>query len=170
MKLWTFLISMMPVGELRFSIPFGIISGLHWCDAFIFSLLGNSFIALILVYIFKYFSLDVIINLFAKIPIVGFIFKKWHDKAISKSKRFKDWTYIGLAMFVSIPLPITGAWTAVLISALLKLKPFKSFIFITIGLIVSGSIITFICYNFSNLMNYIFINDQQIKDFINTIS
>ena len=46
MELWTFLISMMPVGELRFSIPFGMISGLHWFDAFIFSLLGNSLITL----------------------------------------------------------------------------------------------------------------------------
>ena len=170
MELWTFLISMMPVGELRFSIPFGMISGLHWFDAFSFSLIGNSLITLILVYLFKYFSLDIIVDFFSKIPIIGLIFKKWYDKALNKSVKFKNWTYLGLALFVSIPLPITGAWTAVLISSLLKLKPLKSYIFITFGLIISGSIITFICYNFSNFLNYIFINDQQIKDFIKTIS
>ena len=170
MQLWTFLISMMPVGELRFSIPFGIISGLHWFDAFILSLIGNSLIALILVYIFDFFSLNTIVDLFKKVPLFGLIFKKWYDKALLKSLKFKDWTYIGLAMFVSIPLPITGAWTAVLISSLLKLKPFKSFLFITIGLFVSGGIITFICYNFSNLMSYIFINDDKIEQFIKSIS
>ena len=109
MELWTFLISMMPVGELRFSIPFGMISGLHWFDAFSFSLIGNSLITLILVYLFKYFSLDAIVNLFSKIPIIGLIFKKWYDKALNKSIKFKNLTYLGLALFVSIPLPITGA-------------------------------------------------------------
>ena len=46
MELWTFLISMMPVGELRFSIPFGYFVGLHWYESFIYSLLGNALITL----------------------------------------------------------------------------------------------------------------------------
>ena len=48
MRLWTFIVSMMPVGELRFSIPFGLFSGLYWFEAFTYSLIGNSLISLIL--------------------------------------------------------------------------------------------------------------------------
>ncbi len=170
MQFWTFLISMMPVGELRFSIPFGIIAGLHWFEAFIFSLVGNSLITLILVYVIHYFTIDKISRAFSKIPIVGVIFKKWHEKAVKKSKKFINWTYTGLALFVSIPLPITGAWTAVLIATLLNLKPFKTFVFISVGLFVSGSIITLICHSFGNLTEYIFIDKKQIENFIKFIS
>ena len=170
MQFWTFLISMMPVGELRFSIPFGIFAGLHWAEAFIYSFLGNSLIALIIIYLIDYYKMDRITALINKVPIIGLIFSKWQNRAIKKSQKFNNWTYTGLALFVSIPLPITGAWTAVLISSLLYLKPFKSFLFISLGLIVSGSIITVICYNFSNLMEYIFINKEQITLFIKSIS
>ena len=170
MQLWTFIISMMPVGELRFSIPFGIFVGLHWFEAFFYSLIGNSLITLFLVYLIHYYNIDNIAKFFSKIPIVGIIFKKWREGAIKKSQKFSNRTYTALALFVSIPLPITGAWTAVLIASLLNLKPLKSFLFISIGLIVSGSIITLICQNFSNLMEYIFINKEQIETFIDSIS
>ena len=49
--LWTFIISMLPVGELRFSIPFGVFSGLNWFDAFLYSVFGNSLITIILIFI-----------------------------------------------------------------------------------------------------------------------
>ena len=170
MQFWTFLISMMPVGELRFSIPFGIFSGLHWAEAFIYSFIGNSLITIIIIYLIDYYKMDRITNIIIKIPFVGIIFKKWQNRAIKKSQKFNNLTYTGLALFVSIPLPITGAWTAVMISSLLHLKPFKSFIFISLGFIVSGTIITVICSNFSNLMEYIFINKEQITLFIKSIS
>jgi len=170
MRFWTFLISMMPVGELRFSIPFGIFSGLHWAEAFICSFIGNSLITLVIIYLIDYYKMDNITNMIGRIPLVGLIFKKWQNRAIKKSQKFNNWTYSGLALFVSIPLPITGAWTAVLISSLLHLKPFRSFLFISLGLIVSGTIITIICQNFTNLMEYIFINKEEIIIFIDSIS
>ena len=57
-------------------------------------------------------------------------------------------------LFVGIPLPITGAWTAVLISVFLKLKPFKSYIFISYGLIVSGLIVTYFTIFLPNIFVY----------------
>jgi len=170
MGFWTFLISMMPVGELRFSIPFGIFSGLHWSEAFIYSFIGNSLITLVIIYLIDYYKMDNITNIIARIPLIGVIFKKWQNRAIKKSQKFNNWTYTGLALFVSIPLPITGAWTAVMISTLLHLKPFRSFLFISLGLIVSGTIITVICHNFTNLMEYIFINKEEITIFIDSVS
>jgi len=170
MGFWTFLISMMPVGELRFSIPFGIFAGLHWAEAFIYSFIGNALITFILLFLISYYRIENIQKLLNKIPYIGVIFRKWHNSALKKSLRFNKWTYTNLALFVSIPLPVTGAWTAVLISSLLTLKPIKAFIYISIGLIVSGSIITLISYNFIYLMEYIFINKEDVENFINSIS
>ena len=74
MQLWTFIISMMPVGELRFSIPFGIFVGLHWFEAFCYSLIGNSLITLFLVYAIHYYNIENITKFFTKIPVVGMIY------------------------------------------------------------------------------------------------
>ncbi len=170
MRFWTFIISMMPVGELRFSIPFGIFSGLHWFEAFAFSFIGNSLITFILIFFIYYYKLENIQIFLNKIPLVGSFFKKWQNSALKKSLRFNKWIYANLALFVSIPLPITGAWTAVIISSLLSLKPFKSFLYISIGLVVSGTIITLISQNFLYLMDYFFINKEDIKYFIKSLS
>ena len=170
MQLWTFIISMMPVGELRFSIPFGIISGLHWSEAFIYSFIGNSLIALILISLIFYLRIENIQNFLNNIPVVGVVFKKWHKKSIKKSQTIQKWGYFGLTLFVGLPLPITGAWTAVMIVSLLNLKPFKSFLYISLGLIISGTIVTIITQNFSNFVEYLFINKEDIRNFINSIS
>jgi len=170
MQFWTFLISMMPVGELRFSIPFGIFAGLHWAEAFIYSFIGNSLIAFILLFLINYYKMENIQKFLNRLPYIGVIFRKWHKSALKKSLRFNKWTYTNLALFVSIPLPITGAWTAVVISSLLSLKPIKAFFYISIGLIVSGSIITLISHNFVYLMEYIFMDLNKIEEIRNFIN
>tara|TARA_B100000029_G_scaffold436516_1_gene451164 strand:+ start:188 stop:700 length:513 start_codon:yes stop_codon:yes gene_type:complete len=170
MQLWTFIISMMPVGELRFSIPFGIIAGLHWFEAFIYSFLGNSLIALILIALIYYIKIDNIQKLLNKIPVIGSIFERWQNRSVKRSHQISKWGYLGLTLFVGIPLPVTGAWTAVLIVSLLNLKPVKSFLYISLGLIISGTIVTIISQNFSNFMEYLFINKEDIRNFINSIS
>ena len=170
MRLWTFIVSMMPVGELRFSIPFGLFSGLYWFEAFTYSLIGNSLISLILFFLIYYYKIERIQIFFNKIPIVGSIFRKWQNSSIKKSQKINKWSYVGLALFVSIPLPVTGAWTAVMIATFLELKPIKSFLYISLGLVISGTIVTIICLNFSNLMEYFFINKQDIMNFINSMS
>jgi len=52
--------------------------------------------------------------------------------------------YWGLMLFVGIPLPITGAWTGTIGAWLLKMKKGKSILFIFLGLLISGIIVTVI--------------------------
>jgi len=152
---YTIFMSMFPVGELRTSIPIAIhILDLDWGYAFFYSLIGNSLITLLLVYLIDFLKIERIKDFFAKIPIVGFVFVKWKNSSSRKSKKIEKWGYLGLMLFVSIPLPITGAWTAVLIAAILEFKPLKSFISITFGLMVSGSIITYLSVNFPTFLGY----------------
>ena len=147
--------SMFPVGELRTSIPIAIhMLDLDWGAAFFYSLIGNSLITLLLVYLINFLKVERIKDFFAKIPIVGTVFIKWENSSVRKSKKIEKWGYLGLMLFVSIPLPITGAWTAVLIAAILDFKPLKTFISITFGLIISGSIITYLSVYIPNLVGY----------------
>ena len=82
--LWTFIISMFPIGELRFSIPFGVLSVLNWFDAFLYSVFGNSLITVILLFIINYYKIKRLKNLFSKIPVVGVLFNKWENSSIKK--------------------------------------------------------------------------------------
>jgi uncharacterized membrane protein len=152
---YTIFMSMFPVGELRTSIPIAIhMLDLDWRDAFFYSLIGNSLITLLLVYLIDFLKIERIKYFFTKIPMVGTIFLKWENSSVRKSKKIERWGYLGLMLFVSIPLPITGAWTAVLIAAILEFKPLKSFISITFGLMISGSIITYISVYFPTFLGY----------------
>ena len=152
---YTIFMSMFPVGELRTSIPIAIhMLDLYWGYAFFYSLIGNSLVTLLLVYLIDFLKIERIKDFFAKIPIVGTIFVKWENSSVRKSKKIERWGYLGLMLFVSIPLPITGAWTAVLIAAILEFKPLKSFISITFGLMISGSIITYISVYFPTFLGY----------------
>ena len=154
-KIDTILMAMFPIGELRTSIPLAMhLLKLNWIDAFIYSLFGNSLVTLILVYLIDFLKVDRIKYFFTKIPIVGTIFIKWENSSVRKSRKIEKWGYLGLMLFVSIPLPITGAWTAVFIGSILDFKPFKSFIFITLGLLISGSIITYLSVYLPNLVGH----------------
>ena len=150
-----FLMSMLPIGELRFSIPMGIHQfEIEWYNAWLFSVLGNSFVTLILIFFISYYGIEKIKYFINKIIFIGFIFKKWENSSIKKSKKIQKWGYVGLISFVGLPLPVTGAWTAVLIAFFLDLKPFKSFISILLGLMISGTIVTLISVYLPQFFGY----------------
>ena len=72
---YTIFMSMFPVGELRTSIPIAIhMLDLDWRDAFFYSLIGNSLITLLLVYLIDFLKIERIKYFFTKIPMVGTIF------------------------------------------------------------------------------------------------
>jgi uncharacterized membrane protein len=167
-KITTFIMAMLPVGELRVSIPFALFRlDLNWPDALFYSFLGNATISFLLLYAIRYYKIVKIKNYFSNITIVkmlskkGFnpfyLFNKWEKRSIKKSKSIKKWGYVGLICFVGLPLPVTGAWTAVLISTLLRLNTTKAFLSIVIGLSISGSIVTLLSIYSPQLLEYIFI-------------
>lgn len=167
-KITTFFMAMLPVGELRASIPFALFSlDLHWSEALLFSFLGNATISFLLLYLIRYNKIVKIKNYISNITIIkilsrkGFnpfyIFYKWEERSLKKSKSIHKWGYIGLIFFVGLPLPVTGAWTAILISTILKLNTIKSFLSIVIGLSISGSIVTLLSIYSPHFLEYMFI-------------
>ena len=72
--------------------------------------------------------------------------EKLEKKSMAKSDQIQKYEFWGLALFVGVPLPGTGAWTGALIASLLGIKTKKASLAILLGLIMATIIMTFISY------------------------
>ena len=135
-----FIVSLLPILELRGGIIAGFLLGLDLVPSFLIAFIGNiipiPFILLFIKFIFKVLK---------KTRMKGII-EKLENKAISKSDKIQKYAYWGLLLFVGIPLPGTGAWTGSLIAALLNMDIKKSFFIIVLGVIMAGIIISVFSY------------------------
>ena len=135
-----FIVSLLPILELRGGILVGFLLGMDLLPSFIIAFIGNiipvPFILMFIKFIFKKLK---------KTRMKGFI-EKIENKAMSKSDQIQKYAYLGLLLFVGIPLPGTGAWTGSLIAALLEMDNKKSFGIIVLGVIMAGIIISILSY------------------------
>ncbi|WP_157042330.1 small multi-drug export protein [Leptotrichia sp. oral taxon 212] len=132
-----FFISLLPVIELRGSIPIGYYQGLPWYTNMITSIIGNilpvPFILLFVVKVFEFMK---------KRNIMVNVIEKIEKRAMSRSESIANKEFLGLMLFVAIPFPGTGAWTGALIAALLQFDRKKSFVYIFIGVLIAASLVT----------------------------
>ena len=130
-------ISMIPIIELRGSIPVGFVMGLPWYASLVCSIIGNMLpVPVILLFVVKVFEFMKKHNILTKFV------NKMEQKAMNRSEKVSKGEFWGLMLFVAIPLPGTGAWTGALIAALLKMNRRDSFLSILLGVTVAGTIIT----------------------------
>ena len=105
--IFTMLVSMVPIIELRGGLPFGVALGLPYHLAFPAAVLGNLIPApFIIVYIRRIFEL-----MRKYLPRLNGLVDQLEEKAHLKGQKVQKYQYIGLWLFVAIPLPGTGAWT-----------------------------------------------------------
>ena len=141
-----FLISMLPVVELRGAIPVGAAIGLPWYLNMIVSIVGNLLpVPFILLFSVKAFEFMKKHNI-----LVKFI-EKIENRAKKRSEGLATGEFIGLMLFVAIPFPGTGAWTGALIAALLQFERKRSFIYITLGVLTAAAIMTAASYGVISL-------------------
>ena len=134
--IFTMLVSMVPIIELRGGIPFGVALGLPYHLAFPFAVIGNVLPApFIIVYIRKIFML-----MRRYMPRLNGMVDKLEEKAHLKGQEVSKYKYIGLWIFVAIPLPGTGAWTGSLAAAFLNMRLRKAFPAVLMGVITAGCI------------------------------
>lgn len=79
----------------------------------------------------------------------------WLNKKVEKNKSsIEKYGYLGLTLFVGVPLPGTGAWTGCLIASVLEMDKKKSFLSIMLGIIMASIIMMILSYGIlSNLIN-----------------
>ena len=139
---FTMLVSMIPVVELRGGIPFGVALGLNPWVSLTACIVGNMIpIPFIVVYIRRIF-----LWMRRRFPRLGHMVDKLEEKAHLKGKKVTKYRYLGLYIFVAIPLPGTGAWTGALVAAFLNMPLRKALVSIFFGVITAGVIVTALTY------------------------
>lgn len=143
----TLLVSMIPVVELRGGIPFGVAAGLPVGAAYLAAVIGNLIpVPFIVVYIRRIFMF-----MRQHMPRLNSVVDKMEQKAHLKSAAVLKYQYLGLAIFVAIPLPGTGAWTGALVAAFLDMRLKKAMPSIAGGVLSAGLIISILSYGVKSL-------------------
>lgn len=136
-----FIISMLPILELRGGLLAASILNLNFMPAYIISILGNCLpIPFVLLF------LDKIFNWLKNFKTTKKIVVKIENKILSKKAQIEKYGYWGLLLFVGIPLPGTGAWTGAGLAVLLRLDRKKSSLVIFLGVILASIIMSIISY------------------------
>ena len=149
-KFGVFFCSMLPVIELRGSIPLGAALGLPWYTNYVISVVGNLVpVPFILLLINKIIDLMKKTKAFSR-------FALWLERKAEKNKtRLENGIFIGLMLFVAIPIPGTGAWTGALLASLAGVKFKKSMLAITTGVLIAGVIMTLASYAIVGFLSFL---------------
>jgi len=137
----TFLLSMLPLAELRVAIPLAMANfDLATWQIFIVAVVG-SFIPAVLILYF----LEPISQWLSQWKVWDKFFKwLFYNTRKRFDQKYALWGRLALMMFVAIPLPGTGVWTGSLAAWLFNLGKKQSLIYIALGAILSGGIVTLI--------------------------
>lgn len=135
-----FVISMVPVVELRGAIPVGIVENdLPWVWVLLVAVVGN-----LVPVPFILFGMDWVVRVFGRIAILG----RFFDWVLTRSRRkggiVERYGLIGLMFFVAIPAPGTGAWTGSIVAVLLGIPFRQAAPVIVAGVVAAGIVVTLI--------------------------
>lgn len=137
-RMKVFLIAMIPIFELRGSIPIGVYHyKLPIWETYLVSIVGNM---VPIFFILLFF--DLVTKLFYRVPILKKLLEKIFERTRKKSEVIRKYEELGLILFVAIPLPVTGAWTGSLAAYLFGLKFWKSILFIFIGVNIAAVVVS----------------------------
>ena len=136
-----FIISMIPILELRGGLLAASLLKISAAKALPICIVGNiipiPFILLFIRQIFKWMK---------KTKLFRGLIIKMENRAMGKSDQIKRYEFLGLLLFVGIPLHGTGAWTGALIASLLEVDIKKSSIAILCGLFMASAIMYIVSY------------------------
>lgn len=138
--LYTILIAMSPIAELRAAIPLGIIEfGQPWYLAFILSLLGNMIPVFFLLWLLPRLS-----TLLTSFPNPAGRLLNWRAERLrtTQGNRFQKYGAVVLIPLVAVPLPFTGAWTGCIAAWAFDIPPKKALPLIALGVLLAGIIVT----------------------------
>ena len=142
-----FIISMIPILELRGGLVVSKLIGVPLLTAIPLCIVGNiipiPFILLFIKQIFKWLKK---VKFFEKFVV------KLENRAMSKSDSIRRYEFWGLALFVGIPLPGTGAWTGSLIAALLNLDLKKAILAELVGIVMATVIMSVFSYGLLEIL------------------
>jgi uncharacterized membrane protein len=134
------LVGALPISELRGAIPLALSFGMPMSKAFWLSVLGNSIPVMPAL-----FLLEPVSNRLRRFKIWSRFFDWLFERTKKKADTIQKYEALGLAIFVAIPLPMTGAWSGVVAASLFKIRFRYAFIAIIAGVIGAGLIVSVLC-------------------------
>ncbi len=142
-----FIISMLPILELRGGLIAAKLLEVPLLPAFLFCFVGNLLpIPLILLFIRRIFSL---LKRFRRVNV---LIEKVEARSIRKAEKVVKYRLWGLLLLVAIPLPGTGAWTGALVAALLDIRMKHALPVIALGVLIAGGITAAVSYGLGGLL------------------
>jgi uncharacterized membrane protein len=124
-----------PVSELRGAIPLGLAMGYDPIHIILISIIFN-----IIAFFPIYFGMTLLYdNVFSKWKIVHKLVERTHRRGKPFVERYG---FLGLTLFVAIPLPITGLWTGTALAWLLGLDWKRSFAAVCVGVLIAATIVS----------------------------
>ncbi|MFH1888875.1 MAG: small multi-drug export protein [Candidatus Omnitrophota bacterium] len=134
------LVGALPVSELRGAIPLALSFGMPLGKAFWLSVTGN-----IIPVLPALFLLEPVSNRLRRFKVWSRFFDWLFERTKRKADTVQKYEALGLALFVAIPLPVTGAWTGIVAASLFKIRFRYAFIAIISGVLVAGLIVSALC-------------------------
>jgi uncharacterized membrane protein len=135
------IMAVLPISELRGAIPLGLYLGMSLTKAFWLSILANiSFVAPALIFF------EPVSERLRKFKIWAKFFNWVFERTKRNADAIQKYEALGLAIFVGIPLPMTGAWSGVIAASLFKIRFRYAFIAIVSGVIMAGLIVSALSY------------------------
>ena len=159
------LIAILPIVEARLAIPIALEYGFSYFKAWGLSFIGSSLFApILLLFLIPFIKWLAKTKLFKKVGSA--LYDKFAQKAEGvikeetadgdKKKMSADMKkFIGVLLFVAIPLPLTGVWTGCAVASILGLKYWKSLVAVISGNLIASGIITLLCLFFEPYIDYI---------------
>ena len=145
--LLTILLGIIPISELRGAIPYAYFNGVPLWLSFVVGVLANATVPF-----FGFVFLNTIHKLLDRWNFYHNLFEKTVERARRKvGEKVSKYGLLGLMLFVAIPLPITGAWTGTVGAWVLGLDRKKSILFILLGVLIAGIIVTTVIYTGSGI-------------------
>jgi len=146
-RILVFIISLMPILELRGGLLAASLLGLAPLESYIICIVGN-----LLPIPFILWFINRILDWMRNSKHLD-RFASWLDKKVDKHKSsIEKYGFWGLVLFVGIPIPGTGAWTGSLIASVLEMDRKKSFIAILIGIFMASIIMMLISFGLLKLI------------------
>ncbi len=147
-----FIVSMIPLIELRGAIPYAVGFNLPIIYSYIIAIIGNMlpvpFIYLFARKVLTWGKDKKLIGKFCKFCLV-----KGEKGGKKLEKKAKNGLYIALLLFVGIPLPGTGAWTGTLAASILKMDFKKSVLAVMGGVILAGIIMGLLSFGVKGILS-----------------
>jgi uncharacterized membrane protein len=141
---FTAVLSFTPISELRGAIPFAVANKIPWYWAYLFSAFINALVApacwIFLATLHKL--------LYGVRPEKGILwYKNFFDRFVGRSRKklaagVEKWGWLGIAVFVAVPLPLTGAWTGTLGAWILGVSKRRTMMAVILGVFVAGAVVS----------------------------